>query len=211
MADRRGGTPTPPTDSEVVNERWDGEDLSGRTFTRVAFVDVDLTEVTAAGATFDACTFRDCDLNATRFTDSGFLNCTFTKSSFFGARLEGCKLVGSMFDRCRFGSFEVVGGSWHLVGLPGADLRRTVFRRVDLREADLTGARLNDATLHHVDLAGAWLHQADLSGADLRGSDLSAVDPLAHQLRKAVVDLAQAVTLVRAMGLKVEEDAPLDA
>ena len=103
-----------------------------------------------------------------------------------------------------------MGGSWHLVGLPGADLRRTVFRRVDLREADLTGARLNDATLHHVDLSGAWLHQADLSGADLRGSDLSAVDPLAQQLRKAVVDLDQAITLVRALGLTVEEDVPLE-
>ena len=60
-----------------------------------------------------------------------------------------------------------------------------------------------------VDLAGAWLHQADLTGADLRGSDLSAVDPVANKLAKAVVDLDQAVVLVRSLGLKVEEEVPM--
>ncbi|MBO9524483.1 MAG: pentapeptide repeat-containing protein [Nocardioidaceae bacterium] len=161
MAERRHGTPAPPTESEVVSERWDGEDLSGREFRRVAFLDVDLTDATATGATFEECTFRDTDLNAVAFTDSAFVNCTFVKSSLFGARFTGCKLTGSMFDRCRFGALEVTGGDWSFTGLPGADLR---------------------------------------------GSDLSAVDPVANPLRNAVVDLDQAVVLVRSLGLEVGVD-----
>ncbi|WGX96603.1 pentapeptide repeat-containing protein [Nocardioides sp. L-11A] len=63
MADRRQGAPTPTTDSAVVSERWDGQDLSGRTFRRVAFLDVDLTDAVARGATFEECSFRGCDLS----------------------------------------------------------------------------------------------------------------------------------------------------
>ena len=33
-----------------------------------------------------------------------------------------------MFDGCTFGLFEVDGGDWSFTGLPGADLRRSVFR-----------------------------------------------------------------------------------
>lgn len=209
-ADDDRDLPTELSDAEVVAERWDGADLSGRTFQRVTFLDVDLTEASGSGVTFEHCTFRDCDLNAARFTDSAFVNCTFVRSSLFGARLEGCKLVGTAFDRCRFGAFEAVGGSWRFVRLPAADLRKTTFRRVDLREADLSAARFGGATLHHLDLVGAELHQTDFTGADLRGSDLSTFDLRDAVVRKAVVDLDQAVALVRSLGIDVREEVPLD-
>ena len=194
--------------TEVVAEAWDERDLSGHTFERVTFLDVDLTGTTSTGAHFEDCTFRDVDLNASRHVDTAFVNCTFTRCSFFGARLEGCKLTGSTFDRCRFGSLEVHGGNWGFVGLPGADLRRTSFRDVRMREADLTGARLQDAALLRVDLGGATLDRADLRGCDLRGSDLSALDPATVRLEAAVIDLDQAVTLARGLGLDVSPDPP---
>lgn len=208
MPERSSAAPGPSPGSVVSHESWEREDLSGRTFDQVSFLDVDLTEVTAHGATFDGCTFHDVDLNATRFSDTAFLNCTFSRSSFFGARFEGCKLTGSTFDRCRFGALEVTRGDLAFVGLSGADLRKAVFRRVRMREADLSGARLAGAVLHHVDLSGASLHRTDLTGADLRGSDLSAVDPLTNRLAKAVVDLDQAVVLVQALGVVVSPDLP---
>lgn len=210
MTDDDRDLPTQLIDAEVVSERWDGADLSGRTFQRVSFLDVDLTDTVATGATFEHCTFRDCDLNVSRFTDSAFVNCTFVRSSLFGAHLHGCKLVGTQFERCRFGAFEAVGGSWRFVRLPGADLRKTTFRRVDLREADLSGARFGGATLHHLDLLGAELHETDFTGADLRGSDLSTFDLTTTVVRNAIVDLDQAVALVRTLGIDVREEVPLD-
>jgi uncharacterized protein YjbI with pentapeptide repeats len=62
----------------------------------------------------------------------------------------------------------------------------------------------------HVDLSGAWLHSADLARADLRGSDLSAVDPLSTELRGAVIDVEQAITLAGTLGLHVRPDVPRD-
>jgi fluoroquinolone resistance protein len=68
--------------------------------------------------------------------------------------------------------------------------------------------RAAGANLRGLDLSAAALRDADLSGADLRGSDLSAVDPREVDLTGAQIDVAQAVVLVTALGLRVRPDAP---
>ena len=70
MADRKHGGAAPPTETEINAEGWDGEDLSGQRHARVAFVEVDLVEVTNNGGVFDECTFRDVRFNASTHTDA---------------------------------------------------------------------------------------------------------------------------------------------
>jgi uncharacterized protein YjbI with pentapeptide repeats len=204
MAERRYGAAAPPTETEVRHADWACDDISGQEHARVAFHDVDLTEVVGQGASFTECVFSNCRFNASAHTDAAFVNCTFTNCSFFDATFTGCKLVGSMFDRCSFGLLKVTGGDWSFAGLPGADLSKSEIIGVRMRECDLTGAKLAGATLRDVDLSGALLHRTDLTRADLRGSDLSTLDPLAASLRDAVVDPDQAVALVQALGMKVQ-------
>ncbi|WP_324274671.1 pentapeptide repeat-containing protein [Blastococcus brunescens] len=123
MADRKHGVEAPPTESEIRQADWYGEDLSRQEHTRVAFIGVDLTEATDEGAVFTECTFRDCRFNLSQHTEAAFLNCTFTGCSFFQATFTDCKLVGSMFDRCSFDLLTVTGGDWSFVGLPGRTSR----------------------------------------------------------------------------------------
>jgi fluoroquinolone resistance protein len=208
MAERRYGAPATPTESEVRHEDWACDDISGQEHTRVAFHDVDLTEVVNQGASFTECTFSNCRFNVSAHTDAAFVNCTFTNCSFFDATFTGCKMVGSMFDRCTFGLLKVRGGDWSFVGLPGADLSKSEIVGVRMRECDLTAARCTDATLRHTDLSGALLHRADLSRTDLRGSELSTLDPLAASLRGAVIDPDQAAVLAQALGLDVRPALP---
>ena len=203
MADRAHAHRAPLTETEIAHEDWDGRRLSGVVHRRVAFSEVDMTELVSQGAVFDECTFTNVHLNASRHTDSAFTNCTFVTSSFFGATFTGCKLMGSRFDRCSFGSFTVERGDWSFVGLPGARLGGALLRGVRMREADLSGARLDRATLTGCDLSGAWLHKADLTGCDLRGSDLSALDPLTTTVSRALVDTAQACVIAEALGFDV--------
>lgn len=203
MADRKHGHPPPPTPTEVRHEDWDRRDVSGQQHTRVAFLDVDMTEVTNAGAVFDECTFRDVQFNASTHTDAAFTNCTSTNCSFFDATFTRCKLVGSMFSRCSYGVIKVTGGDWSFVGLPGAKLSCASFENLRMREADLTGAVFEGAKLLGVDLSGAWLHSAKMSRCDLRGSDLSTLDPLTTEINRAVIDVDQAVVLAGALGLDV--------
>ena len=201
MADRLHGRPAPKTETTIRD--WEDADPSGQTFTRVLFIDSDLTEVSNQGGVFEECTFRGVRFNASVHTDAAFVNCTFVRCSFFDSALTRCKLMGSLFDDCTYNLMKVNGGDWSFTGLPGADLRGTEFSGVKLREADLTGLRASKAVFRNVDLSGAYLHQADLSGCDLRGSDLSTLDPLTVALKGAIVDLPQAMTITQSLGLEV--------
>ncbi|GAA0926599.1 MULTISPECIES: pentapeptide repeat-containing protein [Streptomyces violaceusniger group] len=197
-------TPAPPPPVEVIRSQdWYGQDVSARRYTRYAFIDVDMTEVTNEGAVFDHCTFRGVRFNVSQHTAAAFTNCTFSHCVFFDTRFTDCKLVGSLFQQCTFSLFQVSGGDWSFVGLPGADLRRASLRSVRMREADLTGARLEDANVTETDLSGAQLHSANFIRCDLRGSDLSSLDPLTAELGRATVSLEQAAVLVTALGLNV--------
>jgi len=201
VPDRKDGRPAPKTDSTVRD--WDDADPSGQTYSRVLFIDSDLTEVTNQGGVFEECTFRGVRFNASIHTDAAFVNCTFVRCSFFDSTFTRCKLMGSMFDDCTYNLMKVEGGDWSFVSLPGADLRGVELTGTKLREADLTGLRASKAVLRDVDLSGASLQRADFTGADLRGSDLSTVDPLTVLLKDAIVDLPQAIVITTSLGLEV--------
>jgi len=205
MADRKHGEPAPETTSTIRDEDWDGRDLDGERFERVAFIDVDMIELQNKGAVFTECSFRGVRLNASTHSAAAFINCTFTRCAFFDATFTGCKMTGSMFDGCTLDLLKVAGGDWSFVGLPGAKLDSATITDVRMREADLTGARCAGATLRRVDLSGAWLHRADLSRADLRGSDLTGLDPLTVELKGAIIDPYQSVIIAMALGLEVRD------
>jgi len=192
--------------AELAHLDWAGRDLTGEVHAGDTLVDVDLSEVVGSGASFTDCVLRDCSLNAAVLVSWAFTGCTFTGCSLFDTRLVGCKLVGSTFARCRFDLLSAEGGDWSFTGLASADLRRTSLTDVRMREADLRKARLQEVTWHRVDLSGSDLTGADLSGADLRGSDLSSLDPRTTAVVGAVVDLQQALTVARALGLDVRGD-----
>lgn len=194
------------TTSEVRHEDWGGRELLQETFTGVAFVEVDMSEVVTDGAVFDTCTFRGVRFNVSEHRSSAFVNCTFTRCSFFDATFSGCKLVGSTFEACSLDLLKVEGGDWSFVGLARANLGSARFRDVRMREADLSGIRAVNGTLCGLDLSGVSLTKADLSGCDLRGSDLSTVDPSAVQLKGAIITYEQAVVVVLAQGLDVRPE-----
>src|SRR2546423_3649872 len=79
---------------------WCGTELSGRRFRECTFVDVDLSELVTSGCVFTECEFALVKLNVSVHTDTAFLRCSFRRTSFFGARLDGCKLTGSSFVEC---------------------------------------------------------------------------------------------------------------
>ena len=117
MSRRQRGVPTPGTDSTVAGASWEGEDLSGREYSRVRFVDLDLTEAEGRGAVFSECEFRGARFNASVHDGCAFLNCAFSGCNFFDARFSGCKLVGSVFDRCTF-EHDAGGGRRLVAGGP---------------------------------------------------------------------------------------------
>ncbi len=205
-AGERAGVREAGPGSRVVDEAWDGEDLSGREFREVAFVDVDFTDARGSGVIFDACTFTDCRLSGVRFTGSQLTNCSLRATSLFDAELSDCKLLGSNLDHVRAELLRVSGGDWSFVSLREAALREARLEDVRLSEADLTGARLDQSSVRRCDLSSAVLVRASLRGTDLRGSVLPAIDPLTVGLGGAIVDPLQAMHLAAGLGLDVRDD-----
>lgn len=207
MAEQVHGRSIPETTETLTGEDWYDEDLSGRAYEHLEYVDLDLTGSTSqSGLELTECVLRRAHFNQSSHTGAAFANCAFIDCEFFGASFSDCKFIGSSFLRCRFTQLTVRGGDWSFVTFPGADLHTATFERVRMHEADFTGARLNGATLHSVDLARALLDKADMTGADLRGSDLSALDPWTVNLARAVVDWQQAVTIATNLGLDVRAE-----
>lgn len=203
QSDGYGGRMDVEQERSYAGEDWYGEQMAGRAFVRCRFSDVDLSEATTQGVSFEECEFFHVRFNASQHADSAFLRCTFRKSNLFDSHWQGCKLTGSSFTDCDLRPLTVTGGDWSFVGLADADLRSVVLRDVRMREADLTAANLTGATLSHVDLSGAQLAQAILAKADLRGSDLSALDPRACDIAGSVIDADQAVVIALALGFTV--------
>ncbi|RVX40476.1 uncharacterized protein YjbI with pentapeptide repeats [Nonomuraea polychroma] len=203
MVNRR---PTFPTERTIGAADWDDPlELEGKSYRRVLFQDVDLTELVDRGSTFEECTFGNVRFNVSEHDDAQFLNCTFIRCSLFDATFRGCKLTGSVFEDCSYGLLKVEGGDWSYVAMPGADLRGSSLHGVRLREAELNGVRLEGAELRRADLTGAWLRGADLTKCDLRGSDLSTLDPHEVTLKNAIIDPFQATVVAAALGLVVRE------
>ncbi len=198
--------PRDATGSKVVDEDWYGRSLETCEFTQVAFVDIDMTELTSKGTIFTKCSFRGVRFNASRHASSAFLNCSFHRCTFFDAAFVDCKAVGSTFERCDLSTLSVVGGDWSFTDLSGADLSRATFDGTRMREAGLAGVKAAGASLRNVDLSAAVTDGADFTGADLRGSDLSAINPLNVTLRRAVITADQAVQVAEALGLDVRPD-----
>jgi fluoroquinolone resistance protein len=195
--------PIPDGGLVVRGEDWYGRELSDDRFTRYSFLDTDWTEVVNTGAIFDTCTFAGVKFNASVHTGAAFTNCTFKRCTFFDTKFTDCKMVGSLFQQSTYALFEVTGGDWSFVGLPGADLRQTTFDGVRMREVDLTAARLEKASVTGSDLSGAMLHGAKLTGADLRGSDLSSLDPLTVEFKGATISPEQAAVIASTAGWNV--------
>jgi fluoroquinolone resistance protein len=140
VADRKHGRPAPATDSVVRN--WDDADPSGQTYTRVLFIDSDLTEVANQGGVFET----RCKLMGSMFDD-----CTYNLLKVEGGDWSFVGLPGA--------------------DLRGTELTGTRLREADLTALRAAGATMRDvdlsgAWLHSADLSGCDLRGSDLSTVD---------------------------------------------
>jgi uncharacterized protein YjbI with pentapeptide repeats len=197
--------PAHPIEKTIGAADWDTLEISGESYRRVLFQDVDMTELIDEGSSFEECTFGNVRFNVSEHRDAQFLNCAFVRCSLFDATFTGCKLTGSVFEDCSYGLLKVAGGDWSYVTMTGADLRGSSIDGVRLREAGLNGVRLEGAALRRCDLSGAWLRGADLTKCDLRGSDLSTLDVHEVTLKDAIIDPFQATVVAAALGLVVRD------
>ena len=168
--------------SEIRGEDWYGEQLGDVRHEKTKFVDVDFSEATTRGATFESCAFHNCRFNASRHENSAFIACDFRRTNFFDATFAGCKLLGSVFDECTMRPMKIQGGQWRGVTIRGSNLTR-----LDLRgEADLSDGRPRGAQLDGAALRGAQLDETTCvaPATDRVGQPGDRVDLSCRRLKK---------------------------
>lgn len=148
----------------------------------IAFTDFSGAKM--AGAQLAACrgefaSFVDCDLSTANFADANLRGVNFTN-----ARLDKADLSRAVFKRGVLHGVDMFDAVMRQINLMDSEANeRTRFVRVDMTDADLTGAVWNG-----VELEDVILNQARLSRGDFSGSKLKRVKMIRAVAKNLVLD-----------------------
>jgi uncharacterized protein YjbI with pentapeptide repeats len=117
-----------------------------------------------------------------------FISCLMTGFITLNALFQDTVFRGSKLDLAQFYQAKMQGVRFEDCPLVGADFR----------EADLTGVVFAQCDLTNTDFRGATL-----DGADIRGCAIDGMRAGPDELRGATIDEAQALALIRAMGITI--------
>jgi uncharacterized protein YjbI with pentapeptide repeats len=133
-------------------------DLAGADLSRADLQGVNLSGAILRGANFEGSDMRKAklpgaDLSAANLRKADLRNTDMTEAILPGADLTEAQASGVEFFRC--------------------DLSNAIFHRARLRNVNLRLANVNGAKFSGADMGVAILRETDLTGADLSGVDLS--------------------------------------
>jgi uncharacterized protein YjbI with pentapeptide repeats len=176
----------------------------------------DLSDQAAEDVTFETMVLKHVGLGRTRLPSL----------QLHDVRLDACDLAEAAWEKPLFSRVEALGcrmvgwraseGSLRNVlikgcGAIGAQFWSTAFKNVRfenciLRDADFQRADLSGVVFDKCDLSNAKMSDAKLAGADFRGSKIEGVRLGLKELQGAIVDMEQAITIARLLGVAVKLD-----
>ena len=182
----------------------------GKTFSRVIY-----TEESVKNREFDHCTFIDCDLYGSDFSQSQFLDCTFkgcnlsmvklNATSLKNVTFEACKLMGIAFEYCEDFLFEVKFNDCVLdfSSFANKKMAKTKFTKCSMQDVNFAGTNLLKAVFEEVNLNGASFERTNLTEADLSKAFNFSIDPENNVIKKAKFSLKDAGGLLEKYNLKL--------
>lgn len=184
----------------------EGLDVSGSLPAGVQLAGADLT-----GCRFDGLTLVEGSLRGARLTECRFERCELTLLDVTDATMHGVVFASCRLQAVDFGALarDPFGLS---VRFERCDLSLATFRDLDLRQVAFDGGRAHEAIFVAVDLRGVAMRGLDLRGAEIRGCDLRdadlrgssgfALSPCGNRVRGVRIDLAEAVGVLGAVGVR---------
>lgn len=161
---------------EFKNVDFSGKTLRDREFFKCTFVNCNFSKSDLSKNEFSNCTFEACNFTMAKIVDTGFGEVTFNN----------CKLMGLDFSSASrfmfsfaFSNSQLDYGIFH-----GTKLKKTVFDRCSLKDADFTDADLTQAVLKECDLQNAQFTGTNLEKTDLRTAQNYHIDPDRNKLKK---------------------------
>jgi uncharacterized protein YjbI with pentapeptide repeats len=197
---------------------------SGTQYSEKVFEGVILERALVETAGFNGCTFSGCSFVETTLDRCRFVNCVFKRCDLNLARVPSCS-----FDGNRFEHSKLMGVNWTKAHWPTTRLRppfgffactvsHSTFIGLELREVqiqdcaaadvDFREADLSQADLSGTDFSESIFLQTDLTEADFTGAYNYQIDPTRNTVRKAKFDLPEAMSLLYALDILLEEPRP---
>lgn len=167
--------------------------------------------IEVSGCVFINCRFRDCLFEGVTFSNCYFKNCDFSFVNMNNGTFSCCEIVESKLTglNLAFGILSNVlirTSDCRLVNFSQAKISVTKFVSCNMTGAAVDNSRMKDSEFVMCDLTEMNISGTALDGMDLRGSRLDKIIFNGGELQGAIIDSAQAIGLVRLLGVKVEDN-----
>ncbi|MDT8381505.1 MAG: pentapeptide repeat-containing protein [Brevefilum sp.] len=169
------------------------------------------------------CTFRGCHLTETILTACLIENCRFINCDLSLMKIPQTHFHETSFKDCRMLGINWCMADWEArslitkkrVGFENCLLDHSIFSGLDLSETqfikckahhlDFEGANLTKAVFRQSDLEGTLFLKCDLSEADFYGAVNYSIDASQNKLHKTRFSLPEAVSLLHALDILLED------
>ncbi len=183
-------------------------------FEQLLFSHHDLSQQRGQHVSFDQVLLQQVQLNATTLQKSSVLdsrfkvcdlaNAEWPEANLTRVELLDCHLTGFQAAEARFQDMLFKDCQAHFASFALAIFKSVRFEDCDLSEANFYQADLTGVIFTRCNLSSADFSSAKLVGADLRGCKIDGIRIGPRELQGATIDMTQAVSFVRGLGIKVE-------
>ncbi|MBQ9901127.1 MAG: pentapeptide repeat-containing protein [Clostridia bacterium] len=167
--------------------------------------------VEVSGCMFVNCRFQDCLFEGVSFLNCYFKNCDFSFMNMHQSSFTCCEIVESKMTGLNL-SFGVLNHllvrstNCRFVNFSECKVTVTNFVSCDLSSADMDKVRLKDSEFVQCNLTGMNICGTSFEGMNLRGNRLDKLVFMGGELQGATVDSAQAIALIRLIGIHVDDN-----
>ena len=166
---------------------------------------------------YENCTFSNCDFSNADFSNIKFVECEFKSCNLSLVKLintalrfvkfQECKMLGLHFENCNdFGlSFSFDDCNLGQCSFYHTKLKKTVFKKSLLHEADFTDCDLNGSVFDHCDLTRATFENTVIEKVDFRTSFNYSIDPAINRIKKAKFSLHGVCGLLDKYDIEIDQ------
>jgi uncharacterized protein YjbI with pentapeptide repeats len=158
-----------------------------------------LERVVLANCTFGSIVFKDVRLIGCDLANLQTRALSLTRVEFVNCRMTGLRAGDA---DCR--DVLIEEGDQRYAQFRYAKFRSAEFDTCNFEEADFQGADLTGSIFRKCNLRNAEMSKVKLLNADLRGSSVESLHLNAEDVRGAVVDLSQAMIFAPLLGIRIE-------
>jgi len=188
-----------PTDGETCSRlEYQQLDLTGRALSRPHFEEIIFVRLSAAESQFQDLRMEDVRLSASNLANATWPGVACARVEFTSCLMTGFTTMNARFIDTIFRDCKMDLAQFYQANLQGVRFETCPLTCADFRESDLTGAVFAHCDLTSADFRGATLRGADISGCTIEGMRAGPTE-----LHGATVDEAQALALIRAMGITI--------